>query len=437
MIKTIFDPRLTALAECPVLNVEEELAEENKKRKPDDRQKHAGGITFNPHPAIQATSDLVLTHELCHRLAGKRDYDVFLTSIIVRGRNTLFKWVLNALYDWYHENKYRETSVLISTNLMLLRQEHQIENKEKDPALDVLLHLLNNEIAIEEGEELLEHKVRDVIDLVVIADKLSAEIKSAPCQACNVLAGSRPGNCVAGGNDTGTGAGGNRNNGKPVLSSYYFLAVSKYYSIITTLAQMWSRNKYGWQKSYYGEINWCNLPLLLLGNEIGLPVFRLMSKIDIDRRVFLVVDRSGSTSGIRDMLMDTSIIITESLRMLGVSVSVMDVGVTDTVINKITEPIILRWFTPKSDGSTPLGRVIKLIEGDDSQSLLIIITDGCPDSWSELMEGLFQFKGDYVSFVIGNSYKEYQQRIKNVIPVEPNTIIRSLIGYHDKNFSNS
>jgi hypothetical protein len=434
MIKPTFDPRLTALAECPVLDVTEELNESNKRRKPEDTHKHSGNIVFNPHPVIQATSDLVLTHELCHRFAGKQDYDVFLTAIIVRKRDTLFKWVLNALYDWYHENKHREVSVLISTNLMLLRQDHQITNKEKDPALDVLLHLLNNEIDIEEGEKLLEHKVRDVIDLVVIADKLSAEIKTPPVHACCMLAGSRPGNCITGDNDTG--AGGSKKD-RPVLSNYYFTAVSKYYSIITTLAKMWSRNKYGWQKSYYGEINWCNLPLLLLGNEIGLPVFRLMSKINIDRRVFLVVDRSGSTNDIKDMLMDTTVIITESLRMLGVPISVMDVGVTDSVVNKINEPVILRWFTPKSCGGTPLGEVIKLIEGDDTQSLLIIITDGCPGSWTTLKEGLYKFKGDYVSFVIGSSYKDYQRQIKNVIPVEPNTIIRSLIGYHDRNFSNS
>lgn len=432
MLETVFDPKLVALAGCPILDVTDELAEENKKRKPKDRHKHSGSIIFNPHPVIQATSDLVLTHELCHRLAGKRDYDIFLTAIVARNNNVLFKWVLNALYDWYHENKHREVSVLISTNLMLLRQDHQIENKDKDPALDVLLYLLNNEISVEEGEKLLKHQVRDTTDLVVIADILSLEIKIPPPSACSMLAASRPGNCVAGGNEAGSG----KNNEKPVLSNYYFSAVSKYYSIITTLSKMWSRNKYDWQKSYYGEINWCNLPLLLLGNEIGLPVFRLMSKIKINRKVFMVVDRSGSTSLIKDMIMDTAVIITESLRLLDVPISVIDIGVTDTVINEINEPVMTRWFTPKAYGSTPLGKVIKLIKGDDPKSLLIIITDGCPDSWSELNEGLAQFKGDYTSFVIGSDYRAYQQRIKNVLPVEPNTIIRSLIGYHDKNFSN-
>lgn len=432
MLKTAFDPRLTALAGCPVLDVTAELAEENKKRIPADKQKHSGGIVFNPHPVIQATSDLVLTHEICHRLAGKRDYDIFLTAIMARDGNQLFKWVLNALYDWYHENKHREVAVLISTNLMLLRQDHQIKNKDKDPALDVLLHLLNNEVLIEEGEKLLEHQVRDTTDLVVIADIISSKIKTAPAMASSMLAGARPGNCVAGGND----AGGGKNNEKPVLSNYYFSAVSKYYNIITTLSKMWSRNKYGWKKSYYGEINWCNLPLLMLGNEIGLPVFRLMSKIEIDRKVFMVVDRSGSTSNIKDMIMDTAIIITESLRMLDVPISIIDMGVTDTVINEISEPVMTRWFTPKGHGTTPLGKVIKLIKGDDPKSLLIIITDGCPDNWYEVNEGLTQFKGECVSFVIGSSYREYQRRMKSVLPVEPNTIIRSLIGYHDKNFTN-
>ena len=400
-----FDSRLLALANCPVLQTK------TPKNKP------KGCIVFSPHPVIVCSDDLVLTHELCHLMAGKEDYDVFLTAIVVRDKSEKFKWVLNALYDWYHENKFRDEATLISTNLMLLRKRHKLK-MTKDRHLNVLINLLNTETAISLGEKLLEHKVEGALDLVVIADILCKNITNRG--VCKILASSRPDNLLA-------PAGGASKKFDQLVSDYYTVAVSKYFNIIKNLSNLWVANKYDWRASYFGEIDWSNLPLLLLGAKIKLPVFRLMSKIKVDRKVFIVIDRSGSTYDIKSLIMDTSIIIVESLRMLDVPISVLDVGVTNDVVNTIDEPINIQWFTPISDGGTPLGDVLHKIKGDDINSLLIIITDGEPDDWDKVKSSLAKFKGTNLTCVIGNSYARYAQEIKNVIPVEPNTIIRSLL----------
>lgn len=402
-----FDQRLTAIAECPILDVP-----------PDDDGTPNGGILYDPHPVITASNDLVLTHELCHKFGGKYAYDLFLTAIKARHDNELFKWVLNALYDWYHEYKYKEISTLISTNLMWLRKNHQLKQTE-DEALNKLVHILNNEVPMEVVQKLFGMNINDEIDLIVLADRLSSEITKVPtAKVASMLAKSRPGGLLA---------GGSKNNFNSELSDYYTTAVSKYYNIIKRLSSLWTANKYGWHSTYYGEINWRNLPLLLLGDSVGLPVFRLMAKNIVNRSVYVVIDRSGSTCGISDTIMDTAVIITESLRMIEVPVSILDVGVTDSIINNIREPIDRKWFTPMAKGTTPIGDVLLQINESNPDSLLVIITDGNPDSWEKLHAGLRKFKGEYFSLVIGNSYVEYMKCLRNVIPVEPHTIIRSLL----------
>lgn len=407
-----FDPRLTALADCTILDTE-----------PGEGGKPCGGILFNPHPVITCSDNEVLTHELCHRFAGKHAYDIFLTAILVRDSNEMFKWVLNALYDWYHENKHGNESTVISSYLMALRENYKLE-KTEDPALDKLVYLLNNEVGLAEGQELLQHQIQDEIDLVALADKMCKEIKKkSPVVTIKMLSASRPGGLLAGGGS---------NNKKELESQYYTVAVSKYYNIIKRLSELWTCNRYDWCRNYFGEINWANLPLLMLGDEMGLPVFRIMSKINLKRKIFLIIDRSGSTHSIKEAIMDTAVIIAESLRRLGTPISILDCGVTDDVVNKINEPLKREWFTPMSEGSTPLGEVLLQIKDDDAESLLIIITDGWPDNWETLKIALNKFKGTYLSCVIGDSYVSYKRQISNVIPVEPHTIIRSLLAHDEE-----
>ena len=125
--------------------------------------------------------------------------------------------------------------------------------------------------------------------------------------------------------------------------------------------------------------------------------------------------------------MDTAVIISESLRMLGVPISVLDVGVTNTVINDIDSPLDLPWFTPMSSGGTPLGEVCSLITKADHESYLLIVTDGRPDSWKTLVSSLSAFPGKHLTFVIGDSYGDYVEKVSNAIHVEPHTIIREML----------
>ena len=455
MTTTKFDPRLLALANCPVLLLEEARFT-LKKRKNHwgydviDRKKEdpkfgkkplepAGHIIFNPHPVISCTDDLVLAHEICHRLAGKEDYAIFASAVAVRDGDQLFKQVLNALLDWYHENTQGHISIFLSTMLMELRENYQLE-KTGDDSMDKIIYLLNNEVPVSEGSSLLQHPVRDIIDLVVLADKLCKSIDKSKIsikQAVGILVKGRPGKCPcdsAGGNPSigtdGPKASSDRRYGdSPYSYNYYVATVSKYMNIINVLSELWTANKYDWIKQYYGEINWKNLPLLLLGVKVGLPVFRIMSKVKLDRKVFLVIDRSGSTDSIKEVIMDTAVIIAESLRMHNLPISVLDVGSQDDVVNSINEPLETSWFVPLANGGTPLGDVLSKIRGADYNSVLLIITDGQPDAWPKLQKELAAFPGQYLTFVIGNDYAEYKRRINNVIPVEPHTIIRSLLAH--------
>lgn len=400
-----FDKKLAALAGCPIIE-----------------EKDAGSMIFNPHPIICASNDMVLAHEICHVLGGKDDYDIFATAIEAReGRNIpieLFQHVLNLLYDWYHEYKHGEYSGLLWNKLTDLHKGmaciHSQTKPFPDPLAGIGLLYTARNISPE------SRQVKDVIDLVAWADRIVEELISGGVDMR--LAVSRiKAICPLG----TSGDIGNM----PKKSDYYLKAVAKYWHIIEELTLMWKRNKYDWLNYYYGEINWKDLCGLFLGEKLQLPVFKLFLKIVMSRSIYLVIDRSGSTSDIRNIIMDTAVIIAESLRILNIPISVLDVGVTNNIVNKITEDMDLGWFTPISDGGTPLGEVCSMISDADPNSYLLIITDGQPDEWKPLLSALHSFPGNNLTFVIGDSYGIYSQKIKNAIHVEPHTIIREML--HD------
>jgi hypothetical protein len=419
-----FDKRLVALAGCPVIG-----------------EKDEGSMIFNPHPIICASDDLVLAHEICHILGGKDDYDVFATAIEARkDTNTpikLFKHILNMLYDWYHEYEHGKYSGLLWNKLTDLHEETNLDYDQTNALLDPLVEI--GFLYTARNISPKSKQVEDVIDLVAWADKITEKLVQNGIDMGIALA--FPGMGVDIGNIPGRpeipgqaqrrsrlGAGSDIGS-MPKRSNYYLKAVAKYWHIIEELTLMWKRNKYDWLNYYYGEINWKDLCGLFLGDKLQLPVFKLFLKIAMSRSIYLVIDRSGSTNGIQNIIMDTAIIIAESLRILNIPISILDVGVTNSVVNKITEDLDLGWFTPTFDGGTPLGKVCSLISGADLNSYLLIITDGRPDDWKPLLSALHSFPGNNLTFVIGDSYGAYNEKIKNAIHVEPHTIIREML--HD------
>lgn len=396
-----FDKRLLALCNCPVFP-----------HNPADPEA-SGGTMFNPYPVITATNNNVLAHELCHLLGGKREYDIFVTAVIARDNDQLFKCTLNLLYDWYHERKYEILSGFMAKQIDTL---HEYPLKlSGHSTVDTLIDTYNRRISITEGEQIFKRKIKGVLDLVVLADKINKKIPSVKRK--KVLKILINGLCEGAGNDIGK---------LPERYNYYINAVTRYYPLICSLSDMWIRNKYAWINNYYGEIDWKNLPRLMLGNEMVLPIFRILSKIMVSRSIYLVIDRSGSTHEIKDMIMDTAVIITESLRQVNTPISILDVGVTDSIVNKITEDIDLLWFTPMSGGGTPLGEVCSQIRDADFDSYLLIITDGLPNCWNTLLSALHSFPGESLTFVIGPDYNTYMSKIKNAVSVQPNTIVQEV-----------
>jgi hypothetical protein len=280
---------------------------------------------------------------------------------------------------------------------------------------------------------------KDTIDLIVIADDIVEELLPAQMRELGLsrsdimgLLGLQPHD--KDGKDDKNGKGKSKMGSPrsdidrlPERSSYYVSAVSRHFHIIKELVNLWKKNKYNWINNYYGEIDWKDLPGMFLGEKLSLPVWKLFQKIAVSRKIYLVIDRSGSTFGIKDVIMDTAVIISESLRMLGVPISILDVGVTNTVINDIDSPLDLPWFTPMSHGGTPLGEVCSLITRADHESYLLVVTDGEPDSWETLSSALNAFPGKNLTFVIGDSYGQYAEKIKNAVHVEPHTIIREML----------
>lgn len=429
----LFDKRLRALAGCPVIE-----------------EKDKGAMIFNPYPIICADSDPVLAHEICHVLAGKDDYDIFDTAIEARKGNAapaeMFKYVLNILYDWYHEHEYGKHSGLLWNKLTELHGE--LNQQAVQPFPEALREIASIYIARDVSPE--SQHVKDVIDLVAWADRIVArliqngigietiilllgvggdigDIPGISERDVNNTPGRSKASCQKGSHGQ-LGAGRDIGN-MPKRSDYYLKTVGKYWHIIEELTLLWKRNKYDWLNHYYGEIDWKNLCGLFLGEKLQLPVFKLFLKIAMSRSVYLVVDRSGSTSNICSIIMDTTIIIAESLRILGIPISILDVGVTNNVVNKIDEDLDLGWFTPMSSNGTPLGEVCSMISNADHNSYLLIITDGRPNSWETLLSAFHSFPGSNLTFVIGDSYGEYNQKIKNAVHVEPHTIIREML--HD------
>lgn len=420
-----FDKRLLALAGCAV--VEDE----------------GGAMVFNPNPVIVAENDSILAHEICHVLAGRKDYEIFASAIAIRQGNDVFKHVLNMLYDWYHEYLYGKYSGFLWSTLNKLHDIYNDVGLTGIQSLDEIYNMYANRDVSPESVS-----IRDVIDLVAWADRLS-EMITEEALAVDINLGDlirlleskeiilvrieddhyEPyGKAILGGPKSDIGM-------IPKKSNYYITAVSRYSHFIDELTKLWKRNKYNWTNNYYGEINWKNLQGMFQGEMMSLPVWRLFQKIGISRKIYLAIDRSGSTGGfgpnsdITRPIMDTAIIIAESLRMLDIPISILDIGVTDSVVNDIDSPLDISWFTPMCGGGTPMGEVCSMIKKADHNSYLLIVTDGVPDNWNTLLSALNAFPGSNLTFVIGDSYGGYARYVKNTIHVEPHTIIREML--HD------
>lgn len=412
----MLDPKLRALASCPVI---------------EGSEADGGSMAFRPHPIITAYNDPLLAHEICHVLAGREDFELFITAIVARNGDKLFRHILNMLYDWYHESAYGQYSGYLSSKLDDLHKTYDV----RLTGIKAIDELHNGYFSRDHIFRRLNVLHEDAIDLIVLADKIFKSVmkqikrsKIPLCQLMNML-GIGDQMELALFKDHRSKLGGPRSDvGKlPKMSDYYVSCVSRYYGIIEELAKLWKRNRYGWVNNYYGELNWKDLPNMLLGEKLSLPVWRLFQKIFMSRRIYLVIDRSGSTQSIKGLIMDTAIIISESLRMLNTPISILDVGVTDNVVNDISEPLDLSWFTPMSEGGTPLGEVCSMITQADRDSYLLIITDGCPDSWSTLKSALGAFPGSYLTFIIGDDYGSYLEEVGNAIHVEPHTILREMV----------
>ncbi|KKL65554.1 hypothetical protein LCGC14_2153800, partial [marine sediment metagenome] len=305
-------------------------------------------------------------------------------------------------------------------------KKHILDSKPVKEAhkLNILIEFFNEMAPIGVVSDEFGVEIEDVIDLVVIADQVFEEAKKLPGRKINSMTDvfKQYGKKGAGGYDVGH---------TPKYSSYYINAVSRYDEIIGHLCGMWKRNRYSWIPNYYGEINWKDLPGMLLGTKLSLPVFRIFSKIILSRQIYLVIDRSSSTSEIKETIMDTAIIIAESLRRLNTPISILDVGPQNKIINKINEDMDLGWFTPTASNGTPLGKVCMGIDDADAESYLIIVTDGIPDNMGKLLSALHKFPGGNLTLVIGPSYSSYASCIENVLSVEPHTIIKEMIRHED------
>jgi len=419
------DSRLRALADCAVIPME--LTEEEIKK----NKGLMGGITFGPYPTIVTSNDIVLAHEICHRLAGKRDYDIFNTAVQAKD-SPIFKFVLNILYDWYHEWKYESYSPFLKAKIFELHEvAATIKINKAMQKIEELMYLMA--MYQDRLETPDKAGVKDCHTLVYLAEKISASIKKKYTKSqLNALATGlgKYQQCL--GDKKITGAGG-RSYALPKWSNYYAMAVAKYGNTIRILKDMWTRNKYDWLHKHYGEIDWKNLVKVYMGEKLEWPVFLVLAKILLLKNIHLVVDRSGSTDGIENDIMDTTIIIAESLRQCGTPISVIDVGVENKIVNDVNLPIKTTWFTPMAEGGTPTGSVCMNIRETNPDSLLIMITDGYPDSFSELKTALQRFPGTHLTFIIGEAYYQtYATEIGNTLCVEPYTIIKELMYYIEK-----
>jgi len=407
-----FDKRLHALADCPVI------------------WGKSGAMAFNPNPIITAENDFILSHEICHILAGRDDFEIFITALRARNNNEIFRLVLNLLYDQYHESLHGKYSGVLYSRLNEL---HKLTSYEYKPTgLKILDDLSADYFGRSHVSGRYGVVVKDVVDLIVIADIIVEEIlpqqiKTFGLAMTDIMA--FIGLDSKKGKNKKSKMGGPKSDidRLPERSNYYISAVSRHFHIINELANLWKKNKYGWVNNYYGEIDFKNLQGMFLGEKLSLPVWKLFQRIAISRKIYLVIDRSGSTEDIKEIIMDTAVIIAESLRMLDIPISILDIGITDSVVNDIESPLDMPWFTPMARGRTPLGEVCSLVKETSMDSYMLIITDGEPNNWDSLISALNAFSGKNLTFVIGDSYGEYISHIENAIHVEPHTIIREML----------
>lgn len=85
-------------------------------------------LMIDPEPKIKASDNEALAHEICHLLGGEEDYGIYNNALDKREGNKVFKYILNILFDWYHEYKYGKYSDIL---WKYLTEMHESGNTDK------------------------------------------------------------------------------------------------------------------------------------------------------------------------------------------------------------------------------------------------------------------------------------------------------------------
>lgn len=154
----MFDKELLKIANCKVIKIE---------------KGSKGSLLIDSEPIIKADTNGTLAHEICHLLAGEKDYNLYNDAIWEKEYDKVFTYVLNTLFDWYHEYVYGRANSVV---WKYLTEMH--DNKETDK------HFVNINVIDSITSMYLKRNIdpeyvgiTEAADLVEYADQLCKELE--------------------------------------------------------------------------------------------------------------------------------------------------------------------------------------------------------------------------------------------------------------------
>lgn len=190
-------------------------------------------------------------------------------------------------------------------------------------------------------------------------------------------------------------------------AEFYLSAIQKHADTIRRLQALFKRlaGKRGFAPAREGELNL--KPSILQqayvdsfkSGEDERDYYLVMRHVIPDIDLVIASDQSGSTSGAAWLFSETTVCVLEAAKRVGkIRTAVASFGDGIRVLKDFFEPVEAGRFYPQSSGGTPMAEALQQAlqfrwhRGSSIRKVLVLATDGYPDSWEKVVNPLAELK---------------------------------------------
>jgi hypothetical protein len=190
-------------------------------------------------------------------------------------------------------------------------------------------------------------------------------------------------------------------------AEFYLSTIRKHVETIRRLQALFKRlaGKRGFASAREGELNLKPSVLQQAYVDSFKPgederdYYLVMRHIIPDIDLVIAQDCSGSTSGGAPLFSETAICILESAKRVGkIRTAAVSFGDGIRILKDFNEPVEVGRFYPQSGGGTPMGEALQQTlqftwrRSSNIRKVLVLATDGYPDSWEKVVDPLTELK---------------------------------------------